>query len=144
MKSAGSVHEDYSRHAPEGGSSDRGFGLVFAAFFAAVGFWPLLKHGGIRVWALAVAGLFLVVALAAPRILSPLNRVWTALGIAIGRVTNPVITAVIFFLIFTPVGFVMRMMGSDPLRRRLDQEATSYWIKRDPAGPPPADMVNQF
>ena len=53
------------------------------------------------------------------------------------------IAAVVF--VFTPLGFVMRLTGKDPLRSRLDDPGTdSYWVPREPPGPPPDSLTNQF
>ena len=95
-------------------------------------------------WALVVGGLFLVVALAAPAVLAPLNRIWTKFGLLISRVTNPIVTALLFFVVFTPFAMVLRMLGKDLLRQKLDPTAKSYWIERTPAGPEPESMVHQF
>ena len=140
-----STHETYSSQShPVGGSSDRSFGLVFAAFFAIVGCWPL-RHGlPVRTWALAVGGVFLVAAVVAPSVLAPLNRIWTQFGVLIGRFTNPIVTALLFFVVFTPFAVVLRLSGKDLLRLKLEPDAKSYWIERDPAGPDAASMVNQF
>jgi hypothetical protein len=126
------------------GSSDRSFGLVFAGVFAVVAVWPLTAGGSIRVWAAGCAAAFLAAALARPRLLAPLNRLWFRFGLALGRVTTPIVMAVVFFLAVTPTGLVMRALGKDLLRRRLDPAAKSYWIERTPPGPAPATMINQF
>jgi hypothetical protein len=139
-----SLHEDFSRAEEIRGGSDRSFGIVFAVVFAIVGAWPL-RHGlPVRIWALGIAVAFLGIALAAPKILRPANRLWTKFGIVLQKLVNPVITALIFYLIFTPAGLVMRMLGKDSLRLRWDPQAPSYWIERRPAGPDPATMTNQF
>src|SRR5215469_14983419 len=109
-------HEDLKRSARIRGSSDRNFGLVFAAFFALVGLWPLHARGPVRVPPLIVAGVFLVVALVRPQWLRPLNKVWTLVGLLLGRIVNPIVTAILFYLVFTPMGFISRLLGKDPLR----------------------------
>lgn len=126
------------------GGSDRGFGLVMAAVFAIVGAWPALFAGAPRLWSFAVAALFLGAALAAPRVLAPLNRVWTRFGVLLHRIMNPVVMAVVFYGTVVPIGLVMRALGKDPLRLRRDPAATSYWIARTPPGPAPETMKNQF
>ncbi|MBF0285383.1 MAG: hypothetical protein HQL51_13105 [Magnetococcales bacterium] len=124
--------------------SERSFGLVFTAFFALVGGWPLL-HGGVpRLWAGVAAGVFLVLALAWPRGLAPLNRLWFHFGLLLHRVMTPLVMGILFFAVFTPMGVVMRLLGKDPLRLRLDPKASSYWIPRDPPGPAPESMKHQF
>ncbi|MEE8227677.1 MAG: hypothetical protein V3R30_12710, partial [Kiloniellales bacterium] len=88
-----STHEDFSRSHETKRSSDRGFGLVFAAVFAVIGLWPLIGGGALRRWALAVVAAFLAVALVAPRLLGPGNRLWTRFGLLLHRLAGPVLAA---------------------------------------------------
>lgn len=138
----GALHEELRREEAPKGSSDRGFGLVFAAVFAIVAAWPILDGAAPRLWATAVAAAFAALALLAPRTLAPLNRVWTRFGLLLARVTNPLVMGLLFFLVVTPMGLAMRALGKDPLRRRLEPDAASYWIERRPPGPVP--MSRQF
>lgn len=91
-----------------------------------------------------VAGVFLVAALLRPASLHPLNRVWTRLGFLLARIVNPVVTAVLFFVVFTPAGLVARLLGKDPLRLKPAPETDSYWIIRHPPGPQSETMSKQF
>ena len=125
-------------------SSDRSFGVVFAAAFLVIALFPLVRGGEPRLWALAVAAAFLGAALIRPALLAPLNRLWFRFGLLLGRVTNPLIMGLVFFLVITPMAMIMRLRGKDPLRLRPDREAKSYWIERVPPGPAPASMTNQF
>ena len=99
-------HEDLKRAEGIRGSSDRSFGLVFASVLTALSLWPLRAGGHLRVPALVVAGVVLAVALLWPRMLHPLNKVWTILGLLLGRIVNPVVTAVLFYVVFTPAGLI--------------------------------------
>ena len=139
-----SAHEDLKRESEVKESSDRSFGVVFAAVFALIGLWPLLGGGGARWWALATAVAFAVVALAAPRLLRLPNALWQKLGRALNRVVSPLVIGLVFFTAVVPTGLMMRLFGKDPLRLRFDREATSYWIERRPPGPPGDTMPNQF
>ena len=139
-----SLHEDFDRKQEGHGSSDRGFGIVISIFFALVGLLPLRANHPVRWWALAFGGLFLVVALLQPVFLRPLNRIWTKLGLLMGRVVSPVITALLFYLVVTPTGFLFRLLGKDPLRLAFDAGVPSYWIERRPPGPSSETMSNQF
>lgn len=138
------IHETVSRDEEIKGSSDRTFGLVFTAFFLFIGLWPMVKGADPRVWALIVAGVFLVLALALPSVLAPLNRLWTQFGLLLHKITNPIIMGLLFFVTVTPTSLIMKMMGKDPLRRKIDRTARSYWIDRRPPGPAPETMKNQF
>jgi predicted membrane metal-binding protein len=137
-------HEDLRRSAHTRTSSDRNFGLVFAAGCALLGLWPLLRRGAVRWPLLVAAGVFLAAALIWPALLGPLNKVWTMFGLLLGRIVNPIMTAVLFFLVFTPAGIIGRLLGKDPLRLKRAPEADTYWIVRDPPGPAPETMAKQF
>jgi hypothetical protein len=86
----------------------------------------------------------LVVSLAIPKVLHPFNILWTKLALLLNKIVSPLAMGVIFFLVATPTGFIMRMFGKDPLQLRFDPSATSYWKQRTPPGPAPASMSNQF
>ena len=123
--------------------SDRAFGLVFAAFFAIVGLWPLVGAGTPRWWALAVSVAFAVVAIVRAALLAPLNLLWFRLGLLLHRVVTPLVMGAVFFLAVTPVALLMRALGKDPLRRART-DASSYWIARDPPGPVAGSLKDQF
>lgn len=139
------AHEALNRHdEPVEISSNRSFGLVFCAVFAIVGLWPLMSSGGLRWWALGVSGIFAVLALLAPAVLAAPNRAWAQLGILLGKVVSPIMLGVLYYLVFTPMGLFMRLLGKDPLRTRYEPAAQSYWIRREPPGPEPSSLNNQF
>ncbi len=139
-----SAHEDLRRRVEIRPASDRFFGVVLAAFFAALALWPLVRGRPVRWIALWVAAAFLLPALARPSLLAPANRVWAQLGLLLNRVVSPVVTALMFFLVMTPAGYLYRLFGKDPLRLRFDPTLQSYWMERRPAGPAPESMRNQF
>ena len=138
------THERLTGDEPAEGGSARGFGIVFAFLFVAIGGFPLLAGEPPRGWAFGVAGAFLLVALVRPALLVPLNRAWFRFGLLLQRVVNPLVMAVIYFAVVTPTGLVMRALGKDPLRLRRDPDAKSYWIHRDPPGPERESLKNQF
>jgi hypothetical protein len=138
------MHEDFSRRHEVASSSHRSFGCVIAACFVLLAFGPIVRGHAARPWPLAPAAVFALVALARPAVLRPLNRIWTQLGLLLNRVTSPVILGLIFFLVVTPLGWLMRRIGKDSLKLRSDPAARSYWIPRTPAGRSPASMTRQF
>ena len=138
------IHEDYARDDEVKAGTERSFGMVFAVVFALVGLWPLWSGGTMRAWSLVVAGAFLGAALARPRLLAPLNRLWFLFGKALHRVVSPLVMGLIFFVAVTPTALIMRLVGKDPLHRRFEPEARTYWIERRPPGPEPETMKNQF
>ena len=141
---ANNSHEDYSREEHVQGSTDRGFGLVFAGFFALISVLSFWKGGVGWHWMAPVAAVFLIAAYTVPRVLAPLNKLWTKLGLLIYKVMNPIVLGLLFFVTIMPIGLLMRAFGKDFLRMKIDRNAKSYWIERTPPGPPPQSMRNQF
>jgi len=140
------MHEDFTRAEKIEGSSDRTFGLVMAGFFAVVALLPVV--GGpistVRWWALAIAAFFLVLALVWTAPLRPLNHLWMKLGVLLSRIVAPIVMTIVFYVTVTPIGLLMRMAGKDPLRLNRDAKTRSYWIVREPPGPSPQSMKQQF
>lgn len=121
--------------------SERSFGLVFAGVFAAVALLPLWNGHSVRVWALAVAGAFLLVALIVPRVLAPLNRLWFRFGLALGAVMTPVMMGLLFVVAVIPTALLMRLLRKDPMQRRFSREAETYWERREAQ---PGPMREQY
>jgi hypothetical protein len=139
------MHEHTQKHAlAVEQSSDRAFGLVFAAVFLIIALYPLFSGNALRIWALIVAGGFGVSALFIPGVLAPANRLWMKFGELLHRVVSPIALGIVFYLAVMPTGLLMRLLGKDPLRLRMDATAESYWIKRDPPGPAAESLNNQF
>lgn len=137
-------HEDLSREAEVEEASPRSFGVVFALAFAVIAFLPLLSKQPVRLWALPVAIAMAIVALAVPQWLAVPSRWWSKFGQLIGRIVSPVVTAILFFAVVTPFGWLVRRFRKDALRLALDPAASTYWIDRSPPGPDPATMNRQF
>ena len=108
--------------------SDRKFGWTFAAVFFLIG---AVYHP----WMIALAGVIAIVTLTRAEWLAPAKHAWMKLGEVLNKVVSPVVMGVIFFVIFTPVGIVMRLAGRDALSMRLDKTLPTYWVRRDPPGP---------
>ena len=138
------THESYARDEETPGSSNRAVGLVMAAAFLLIGLFPLFRGRTVRWWSLAAAAVFLLSGLLYPRILGPLNRVWLKLGLLMHGVVNPLVMGLLFYGTVTPMGVLLRRLGKDPLRLRLDPAADTYWIERRPPGPAPDTMPRQF
>lgn len=144
MTARHATHERLTSDDQIKGSSDRAFGLVFGAVFTIAGLWPLIGGGAVRIWALGLAVAFVLAAAAYPRILAPLNRLWTRFGAFLHGISNFLVLALMFYLVITPTGLVLRLFGGDLLKLRFDRGARSYWIERQPPGPPPETIENQF
>jgi len=138
------THENFTASLPIEGPSNRAFGLTFAAFFLVVALVPLVHHRPLRVWALGLSGLLIAVSLALPHALRPFNRLWTKLGLLLAKITNPIVTGLMFCLLFTPIAFIRRLRGNDPLHMKIEPGAKTYWIVRTPPGPAPETMRNLF
>ena len=138
------THEDFSRGQHVKASSNRAFGWVFVIVFLIIALWPLFFGGALRWWSLIVSGLVAVVTMAAPALLTIPNRLWLRFGLLLNRVVSPVVLAIMFYLVVTPMGLLMRVFARKTLHLRRDAAAGSYWIKREPPGPKPDSMSNQF
>ena len=136
--------EPVKSHRKVAVGTERNFGLVFGGIFAAIALLPLYHGGPIRWWAVPVSIMFLVCAVLSPRLLRPLNRLWFKFGLLLHHVINPIIMVLFYFGAVVPIGIMLRILGKDPLRLKLDQEANSYWITREPPAPPPGQMTKQF
>lgn len=124
--------------------SNREFGLFFAALSAAVSAYAYWKDSLIlTVITLVIAILFAVVVFISPKLLSPLNRFWYGFGMILGKIVSPIVLGIIFFLLITPVSLATRFFGRDALRIKK-RYVRSYWIAREPVGPPPDSFKNQF
>ena len=121
-------------------SSNKSFGVVFFLVFLAFGLFPLLNDGNIRTLFIIISFLFLILGLINSKILTPLNNIWFKFGIILGRIVSPIIMLIIFFIIVTPVGYIMRFMNKDILKLKFKKDNT-YWIEKTG---PKSKMKNQF
>ena len=121
-------------------SSNRSFGIVFFIVFLLIALYPLLKGNDLRIWSLIISFIFLILGLINSKILSPLNRLWFKFGLLLGRFISPLIMGIIFFVVVTPIGIMMRLLKKDLLNLKYNKKET-YWI--DKSGPK-SKMKNQF
>ena len=121
-------------------SSNRSFGIVFFVVFLLIALYPLTYGGEIRTWSLIISIIFLILGLLNSKILAPLNKIWFKFGILLGRIVSPLIMGIIFFLVVTPIGFIMRLLGKDVLNLKYNKNK-SYWIEKNG---PKSKMKNQF
>jgi Na+/H+ antiporter NhaB len=142
------THEDFEEHVALRTASDRSFGLWVGGILAAIGVVRLLLHlpsVGVLAPPMIVVGLVLVaLGLTAAHRLAPLNRAWTRLGLVMFKVVSPIVLFLLYATVFVPVGALMRARKYDPMRRRREPGAPSYWIPREPPGPAPETLVNQY
>ena len=121
-------------------SSNRSFGIVFFIVFLLIALYPLNHSEEIRTWSLFISFIFLVLGLLNSKILAPLNKLWFKFGIFLGKIISPVILGIIFFLVVTPIGLIMRLLGKDVLNLKYNKNR-SYWIEKNG---PKSKMKNQF
>ena len=121
--------------------SNRSFGVVFSVVFLIISFWPLFTEGTIRIWAIFIAILFLLISYFKPDVLYPLNKIWFKFGLLLGIIVSPIVMGIVFFIIVTPIGIIMRIIGKDLLNKKINNSVKSYWIKREQMI---GTMKNQF
>ena len=122
-------------------SSEKSFGVVFSIVFLIVALYPLINSESLRIWALVVSIIFFLLAFLAPKILVLPNKLWFKFGLLIGSIVAPIVMAFVYFVTVLPTGLIMRLLGKDLLKQKLDKNAKSYWIERkEPMG----SMKNQF
>ena len=138
------THENVDRSEIKRASSDRSFGFVFAAVFAIVAFWPLIKGSGPQLGALALAALFLMIAVVRPRLLAPLNWLWFKVGVVLHHVVTPIVMGAIFVLGVLPTALIKGTRRGDPLRVDPRRRGKSNWVVRIPPGPSPDTMRHLF
>ena len=121
-------------------SSNKSFGIVFFVVFLIIAIYPLTNSEDIRLWSVIISVIFLVLALLNSKILTPLNKLWFRFGIFLGKIISPLIMGIIFFLVVTPTGLIMRLLGKDVLNLKYDKKQ-SYWIEKKDLK---SKMKNQF
>ena len=132
---------EISRHVSTEQSSEKSFGVVFSIVFLIVALYPLINSEGLRIWALVVSIIFFLLAFLAPKILVFPNKLWFKFGLLLGSIVAPIVMAFVYFVTVLPTGLIMRLLGKDLLKQKLDKNAKSYWIERkEPIG----SMKNQF
>ena len=120
--------------------SNRSFGIVFFIVFLVIAIWPLTSDNSIRIWSVIISFVFLFLGLIKSNLLSPLNKLWFKFGIFLGRFMSPLIMGIIFFIVVTPIGFIMRLFNKDLLNLKFNKDK-SYWLKKDKIK---SEMKNQF
>ena len=121
--------------------SNKNFGLVFFILFLIISMWPLTYDGPIRIWSIIVSLIFLILSLTNSKILTPLNILWFKFGILLGTIVAPFVMGFVFFIVVTPIGLALKIIGKDILNKKYDKKRSTYWIKRNV---PIGTMKRQF
>jgi len=125
-------------------ASNRSFGILLGVVFVLIAIWNFSVGGAIYpVWA-SVGLVFFLVAWLVPRLLRPLKGLWLRFGHLMGRILSPVALTLIYVLSIVPVGLLLKAFRKDSLRLIPDRKSASYWIAREPPGPSPESLKNQF
>ena len=112
-------------------SSNRSFGFLFFVVFLAVSLWPLKSQGDLRLWAFILSLIFLLLGALNSKFLNPLNKLWSKFGIFLGSIASPIVMGIVFFMVVTPIGLIMRFLGKDLLRVNKNKIVSTYWINRE-------------
>ena len=120
--------------------SNKSFGIVFFVFFLIIGLYPLINEDNIRIWSIVISIIFLILGLINSQILTPLNILWFKFGMLLGRFVSPIVMGLVFLLVVTPTGLIMKLFNKDLLKLRKNKNS-SYWIKRPETK---SEMKNQF
>ncbi len=120
--------------------SNKNFGIVFSIIFFLICLYPLLNNENIRLWSLFLSLIFLFLGFLNSKILTPLNKIWFQFGIFLGKTISPLIMGIIFFLVVTPTGLLMRLFKKDLLNLKFNNNKT-YWIEKKE---PKSRMKDQF
>ena len=120
--------------------TNKNFGIVFSIVFLIIALWPLLKQNDLRLWSLFISGIFFVLGLFNSKLLSPLNKIWFKFGMLLGTFISPVVMCIVFFLVVTPTGLIMKLFGKDLLNLKKNKKET-YWLDKDNTN---SSLKNQF
>ena len=111
-------------------SNNRSFGILFCIVFLLIAIWPLISSNPIRYWAIVLSITFLILGVVNSKLLSPLKDYWIKLGEILGKVIAPLVMSLVFFIILTPIGLILRIFGKDLLKLKKNKKS-SYWLSRD-------------
>ncbi len=120
--------------------SNKNFGIVFFIVFLIISLWPLLSQNEIRIWSLIVSGIFLILGIFNSKLLLPLNKIWFKFGIFLGNFIAPIVMGIVYFMVVTPTGLIMKILGKDLLNLKKNNKS-SYWIEKDNSN---NNLKNQF
>ena len=121
--------------------SNKSFGIIFFLFFLILFLWPLTKGHEVEIWLLIISVIFLVLGLINSKFLTPLNKIWLKIGILLGKFVSPIVMGIVFFLVVTPTGFIIKLAGKNLLRLKKVNNINTYWIKKEDFK---TSMKNQF
>jgi hypothetical protein len=121
--------------------TEKSFGIVFSILFLIIAIYPLTSNHPIHVWSLVLSTLFLILAYIAPKSLTIPNKLWFKFGLLLGSIVAPIVMALVFFTSVVPIGLIMRFIGKDLLKQKIDKNCKTYWQTKEPSA---STMQDQF
>jgi hypothetical protein len=115
-------------------NSNRSFGVLFSLVFLLIAFWPVLKTNNIndlRLWSIAFSAAFLILGVLKSKILTPLHIIWIKFGTFLGKIISPIVLAILFFVVVTPIGLLLKVFKKDILNLEINNTIKTYWVKRN-------------
>ena len=113
----------------------RKFGLTLAIGFVVLGCILLWKEKSAGHYTMGAVAALVLISLIRPGILAPVEWLWMKIAHALGSVMTYILLTLTFYLMITPIGLVMKIIGKDPLNRKFDKDTQTYWVKRELNGP---------
>ena len=111
--------------------SEKNFGLTFACVFIIIALWPLLAGEPIRLWSIIVSIFLVIISFIFPKILRPFNKWWYKFGILLGSIVSRIVIPLVFYLVITPMGLIMRFFGKDFLEKKIKPGISTYWTNKN-------------
>tara|TARA_B100000989_G_C19183596_1_gene320610 strand:+ start:97 stop:477 length:381 start_codon:yes stop_codon:yes gene_type:complete len=111
-------------------SSNKSFGILFFIVFLVFGLWPITNENSPNIYLIIISIIFLILGILDSKLLSPLNSLWIKFGELLGKIIAPIVMAIIYFFILTPISLTVRLFGKDLLGLKFTKPIKTYWIKR--------------
>ncbi|MGO9018853.1 MAG: SxtJ family membrane protein [Syntrophobacteraceae bacterium] len=108
----------------------RTFAITISVILGMLGGLILLRKGQAGLILVAIGAILFIVGVAWPKSLAIPHKVWMTISIVLGFITSHIVLALVYYIVLTPIGLFMRIMGKDRLTLRFDPMIDSYWIKR--------------
>jgi hypothetical protein len=121
----------------------RQFGLIVGGVFSVIGLWPVMfRAESPRLWAIILGSLLIALGAMVPQTLKQVHHGWMKIGHVLGSINTRIILGIVYYLLITPMGIVMRLMGKDSMHRAVGENVDTYRVVRTVR--PRHHMRNQF
>ena len=102
--------------------SNKNFGITFSIFFLLIIIYIFINYEKLNLWLLSASAIFFILGITNSNLLLPVNKIWFKFGIFLGKIISPLIMGIIFFLVVTPIGLIMRLLGKDLLKLKFSSD----------------------